>query len=633
MVGSNRYANGRTWWALVIALSVGAAALAQPAAEPETTDNEAAAAANADEQPAAKPAEPRVLTGAERTTWRTEQVGPEAAALADLPTSELRLTLMPLPVDELDAQKAAALTALRSVAEHLAGALIDQVRAVTTGDLNADQINDLDERIRWLREFRADLVTRCNLILEELEHKGADVASDRAYVAVVEKLEPDPNLIAPAAAPLSEEERRQAVIAEKVAAAITTVREMPPVHERPEPWTVSVNELELELQPLRKDQIQERVEKWLDILQRNVRQRIRMDIAVDAAEDDDLRQALADRATEQHQIVRAIVERVNVALLLLQKRGGEVREYSDYVANATGQKLNLSDPAVLVAQVKAWTRSPEGGIKIGLNILRFIGILIVFWIASRIIGGLVGAAGRRVPGTSSLLHTALTGMTRRIIMIVGVVVAISMLGININPLVAAIGAAGLVIGLALQGTLSNFASGILILVNRPYDVGDVINAGGVFGKVDAMNLFSTRVLTFDNQVMLVPNNQVWNGVITNVTARNTRRVDLVFGIGYGDDLDQAQRVIEEVVAAHPKVHKDPAPTIKVNELADSSVNFVVRPWCATADYWDVYWDLTRQIKQRFDNEGINIPFPQRDLHMAGPIDVVLRNDAGQPGAK
>jgi small conductance mechanosensitive channel len=269
----------------------------------------------------------------------------------------------------------------------------------------------------------------------------------------------------------------------------------------------------------------------------------------------------------------------------------------------------------LLAQSKSWLRSRNGGIKVGLTVLKSFVILLAFWIASRIARRLVNSAVRRVPKSSELLKKFLGDVTRWTVMIVGLAVAINALGVTVGPLIAAIGAAGLVIGLALQGTLSNFASGILILVSRPFDVGDAISAGGVFGKVDAMNLISTRILTFDNQVMLVPNNQIWNGVITNLTALGTRRVDLVFGIAYDADIAKAIAALEELLEAHPKVLDDPPPNIRVHELADSSVNLIVRPWTQTGDYWDVHWDLTRQVKERFVKEGIGIPFPQRDVHL------------------
>jgi small conductance mechanosensitive channel len=155
----------------------------------------------------------------------------------------------------------------------------------------------------------------------------------------------------------------------------------------------------------------------------------------------------------------------------------------------------------------------------------------------------------------------------------------------------------------------------MILAYRPFDVGDLIDcSGGVYGKVSHMSLVSTTILTIDNQTKIVPNGKIWGDVITNVTAQTQRRVDLVFGISYSDDIRHAEEVMWSVIKEHPKVLSDPEPVIKLHELGDSSVNFVVRPWCARDDYWDVHWDVTREVKLRFDREGISIPFPQRDVH-------------------
>ncbi|HBP22662.1 MAG TPA: mechanosensitive ion channel family protein, partial [Planctomycetes bacterium] len=158
---------------------------------------------------------------------------------------------------------------------------------------------------------------------------------------------------------------------------------------------------------------------------------------------------------------------------------------------------------------------------------------------------------------------------------------------------------------------SNFASGVMILMYRPYDIGDFVQVAGVNGTVTAMSLVSTTLMTPDNQMVVVPNASIWGGIITNVTGSTRRRIDLVFGIGYDDDMAQAEALMREVVTAHPAVLSDPAPVIKVSELGDSSVNFICRPWVKTADYWDTKWDLTRQVKERFDAEGVSIPFPQR----------------------
>ncbi|GAB4556079.1 MAG: hypothetical protein Tsb0013_18900 [Phycisphaerales bacterium] len=407
-----------------------------------------------------------------------------------------------------------------------------------------------------------------------------------------------------------------------IAAAAAAIQAEPPAHERAEPWTITIEELRLESRPLRKEQLEERVNAWLDILQTKVRERVRLDIAATQDEYADIKTDLVRQSGEVQAQVNAIESRATLLIDMLADRGGDVKQYRDYVANATGQEIDWFDPDV----VMTWLTSPTGGVAIGLNIVRFLGVLIAFWIAARIIGGVVrGAMGRVAKGQSDLLKNVVSSTVRRLILIVGFVVALGQLGVNIGPLVAAIGAAGLVIGLALQGVLSNFASGLLILVNRPYDVGDVITAGGVTGKVERMTLVNTKILTFDNQIMHVPNDAIWSGVITNITGLATRRVDLVFGIGYADDFEKAERIIAEIVASHPKVLQDPAPTIKLHELADSSVNFIVRPWSKKEDYWDVYWDITKQIKARFDAEGIGIPFPQRDIHLPGPVEVVVKN--------
>jgi len=204
---------------------------------------------------------------------------------------------------------------------------------------------------------------------------------------------------------------------------------------------------------------------------------------------------------------------------------------------------------------------------------------------------------------------------RRLILAIGFIVGLAAMEVNIGPLLAVIGAAGFVIAFALQNSLGNFASGILVLVFRPFDVGDMIEVSGILGTVQSMNLLSIQIRTPDNKLVIIANNQVWGDAITNVTGSKTRRVDLVFGIAYEDDIEHAQRVMVDVVNNHEQVLKRPETVIRVHELGDSSVNFVCRPWVKTEHYWDVYWDLTEQIKQRFDKEGISIPYPQRDVHM------------------
>jgi len=201
------------------------------------------------------------------------------------------------------------------------------------------------------------------------------------------------------------------------------------------------------------------------------------------------------------------------------------------------------------------------------------------------------------------------------LMIVVMIAAAGQLGINTTSFLTIVGAAGLAVGLALKDSLSNFASGVMLILFRPFKVGDVITTGGITGKVNEISIFTTIINTPDNQRVIVPNGGITSNVITNVTANPTRRVDMVFGIGYDDDIAQAKKILMDLLEADSRVLKDPAPTVAVSELADSSVNFIVRPWVKTEDYWDVRLGLTEKVKVTFDQAGISIPYPQQDLHL------------------
>lgn len=213
------------------------------------------------------------------------------------------------------------------------------------------------------------------------------------------------------------------------------------------------------------------------------------------------------------------------------------------------------------------------------------------------------------------LERFLSSLIYALAMTVVVIATINQLGVQTTSLLAILGAAGLAVGLALQGSLANFAAGVLLVAFRPYKVGDFIEAAGVAGSVIEVQIFTTVIKSGDNKKIIIPNAQIMSGTITNFSANPTRRVDLVAGCGYDDDLDKVRRVLEDIVKADERILAEPPVTIAVSELADSSVNFVVRPWVNSADYWGVYFDLTEQIKKRFDAEGISIPYPQRDVHV------------------
>jgi small conductance mechanosensitive channel len=329
----------------------------------------------------------------------------------------------------------------------------------------------------------------------------------------------------------------------------------------------------------------------------------------------DIKTALIKHVTVLRAERTALIDRFNIVLAELSAKGGNTEEYDSYIKAVSGIKVDVTDASATWTTVSGWLMSPEGGFRWAVNIIQFIVIVIAFYLLSVVAGKAAQKVATRSKTFSSLLSEFMVLSARRLVLFVGFFVGLSALEINIGPVLAIIGAAGFVIAFALQNSLSNFASGILMLVYRPFDTGDVINVAGTVGKVESMNLLSTQLRSPDNQLVIVPNNSVWGGVITNITGITRRRVDMVFGIGYNDDIDKAQKILEEIVNGHELVLKEPEAIVKLHELADSSVNFICRPWVSPGDYWNVYWDITREVKRRFDAGNVSIPFPQRDVHI------------------
>ncbi len=254
------------------------------------------------------------------------------------------------------------------------------------------------------------------------------------------------------------------------------------------------------------------------------------------------------------------------------------------------------------------------GLEFGLNLLTAI---VIFYVG-KIVVALIVRALRKVMHAREVddtLESFVCNLVRMVLMVMVFIAAIGALGIQTASFIAIIGAAGLAVGLALQGSLSNFASGVLIVLFRPYKVGDFVEAAGIAGVVEEVQILTTVLKTGDNKRIIVPNGQIMDSIITNYSTNPQRRVDMVIGVSYDDDLDKVRATLEELIAADDRILADPPVKIAVSELADSSVNFVVRPWVNSADYWGVMFDLTEAIKKRFDQEGISFPFPQQDVHL------------------
>jgi small conductance mechanosensitive channel len=254
------------------------------------------------------------------------------------------------------------------------------------------------------------------------------------------------------------------------------------------------------------------------------------------------------------------------------------------------------------------------GVDLAINIAIAIAI---FYVGKLIVGFIVRGIHKVMQQreVDKTLETFVCNFVRIALMVIVVVAAIGQIGIQTTSFIAIFGAAGLAVGLALQGSLSNFAAGVLIVMFRPYKVGDFIEAAGISGVVEEVQILTTILKTGDNKQIIVPNGQIMDSIITNYSANDTRRIDMVVGVSYDDDLDKVHKTLKELVAAEERILEDPATTIAVSELGDSSVNFVLRPWVRTADYWGVKFDLTEAIKKRFDQEGISFPFPQQDVHL------------------
>lgn len=268
----------------------------------------------------------------------------------------------------------------------------------------------------------------------------------------------------------------------------------------------------------------------------------------------------------------------------------------------------------LTTQVKDFVSDPSVLLNIAGNL--FLALLL-FWVGKRL-AKLVSnwtKKGLEKAGHQPILVNFISNIAYYTLLVVVIIMALAQLGVQTTSMLAVFGAAGLAIGLALKDSLSNFASGVMLVMFRPFRIGHVVEVGGVTGKVKDLRIFSTIIITPDNKEVIIPNGQVTSGVITNYTSQGTRRVDLTIGVSYDDDLKVAKKIMEDTVNAHPLVLKDPAPKVALVELGASSVDFAVRPWATVDDYWTVYSDLLEQMKVNLEAGGCSFPYPQTDVHL------------------
>ncbi len=333
--------------------------------------------------------------------------------------------------------------------------------------------------------------------------------------------------------------------------------------------------------------------------------------------------SLNDRALAAAARVRIASSSLQNTVRMMDAMDLDTRVYRQQILTATGEvTTDVLDVGILRGLLVEWSGrgiafAQEQGPRLLLKLLLFALILFISSRLGRLAKRIVRSALTRGKDVrlSHLLQQMIVGSIGNIVFLIGLMIGLSQLGIALGPLLAGLGIVGFIVGFALQDTLSNFASGMMILMYRPFDVGDFVTAAGISGRVEKMSLVNSTFKTFDNQVLLIPNSQIWGSVITNYTDQAVRRVDLTFRIGYEEDFARVESVIREVLADYDKILDDPVPNIRVNELGEYAMDVIVRPWVQTEDYWDTAWDLKRLIKERFDAEGIMIPVPRRTVRL------------------
>lgn len=380
---------------------------------------------------------------------------------------------------------------------------------------------------------------------------------------------------------------------------------------------VDIDRLAIMMVPLTAAELSEVATAWQGNIRSELEEAAKVNLELMTAND-------AESAALRDQIVKLTEEqsvrqrKYEAVLAAWQSKGGspeELQPHYDYKKGITASALQANDPIAIFQTVFRWITSPDGGLGVLIKIGGLIAATWVMMFVAKFARKLAGRGVEKIPNLSILLKSFILTAVYWITFAIGIMVVLAMFGVNVGPVFAILGGLSFVIAFALQETLGNLASGLMIMVLKPFDMGDFIRISGATGTVDEMTIVATKIRTIDNQVIVVPNSKIWGDVITNVNASDTRRVDLVFGIGYADSSEKAIGILTKLVAEHTLILGNPETEIFVGELADSSVNIFCRPWTKSEDYWTVYWELLAKAKVQFDAEGISIPFPQRDVHI------------------
>ncbi len=377
------------------------------------------------------------------------------------------------------------------------------------------------------------------------------------------------------------------------------------------------SELRLLALPMSESELAKLAEVWQGHLQTKIMDNVLLNLELQnasASQNSAIREKIVVSATE----LNSTLEKYRTVLGEWQQKGAnqdDLALHTKYASAVTAELYRVTDIMALVRIARVWLLSSDGGLGFLIKVAAGIVAIFVLVFLAGFNRRMVGRALERVSAMSQLLKTFVQKAVYWLTLAFGIVLFLAIVGVNVTPVFAVFGGISFILAFALQDTLGNLASGLMIMVLKPFDTGDLIHVSGTSGVVDDMSIIATTIRTFDNQIIVVPNSKAWGDVITNVNAAPERRVDLVFGIGYTDNAPKAIEILTSLIEQNKLCLNDPAPAIFVGELADSSVNIFCRPWVKTPDYWTVYWGLLHQAKEQFDAEGISIPFPQRDVHL------------------
>ncbi|MEM6612168.1 MAG: mechanosensitive ion channel family protein [Cyanobacteria bacterium P01_C01_bin.72] len=385
-----------------------------------------------------------------------------------------------------------------------------------------------------------------------------------------------------------------------------------------------VPQLELLLKPLTQEQIKVEADAWLNLLQEKVQEISDTEIAIQTQEDSAKIGGAVD--TEKEKLVVSsstlkteqshLVNRLKTVLDAWDDKGGESDIYRQYVGAVSGIELGLRDTGELVLRFTTWLKSPEGGIRLGIDLLKFSGILIATVIIAPKVGKLADKALGRINSMSNLFRNFAVMIVKRSVLIVGSLLALASIGVNLGPILAVVGGASFVLAFALQDNLGNFASGLMLLITKPFDVGDEVRLGGYWAYVDSISLASTKLKDFGGNIVTLPNNTVWNSDIINYTHADIRKVKLSIDIKFNQDVEQIKQIWFDIASAHPQVLETPGASIfPWNSIYNYSIGVGLSAWSKTDDYWGVYVDLLKALQKRLEEENIELAAPVQEIKL------------------